>query len=569
MKNIFEKFILKTNLNVRKMLRYGSVACISMFSIILFFGKNNAMLAFPIALTSITLSFENIRIKTIEKLIKLILLYCFLVLLSFYATNYIYVGIIINFITIFLIAYFLSFSFNPKIYKPFLMLFIFTSFSHDNIKNLSNKIFAIIFGCILVVSLNFILDKKNKNNLLLDFSPSIKLLFNQLKNIKNRDFNLTIYNNISKNMSNINYSIYTTKSSKYLTNLNGKFKLEMFLHISMINNILYEKGYLKNNINQSFFELINIILQTFKENDYNILDTIDNLDKFIQKIIIKISKYSNIETEEFINVLKNISSTLNNYKNTNNKDLKKVFTPWVKTSLRKYKSIFKKNFYKGSIRLNFSLRIATTLTICLFFSHLFELSKIIWIAITIMSVMQIYYEETLNKGKDRIKGNLIGIFIYLFISFLNIKELAWVVLFLSLFLTYGFKEYYKLSIFTTLASLSLTSIYFDINEIAFVRAILVLSGLIIVFFCNKFLFPTHVESGLQILIAKLLFYNREFIHMIKINKYENLADILVLISLTSEKLSLRSSLIKNNKIENLIRINNITIIKLSYYELIK
>ncbi|MGL5576044.1 MAG: FUSC family protein [Sarcina sp.] len=569
MKNIFDKLALKTGLDIKKMIRYGSIACISLFSIIFFFGKYNAMLAFPIALTSIALSFENIRINTIKKLLKLIALDCLLVLISFYATKHIYAGIFINFLTIFFIAYFLSFSFNPKIYKPFLMLFVFTSFSHDNIKLLTNKLLAVIFGCVFVVICNFILDKKNNNSLLLDYSKPLELLFKQIENIKNTTFDLNLYNKLCKVLRSINYSIYISKSSKYLTNLNGKFKLDMFLHISLLNNILYDKIYTKKNIDESFLKLIFKISDIFETKNIDIMYSTNDMNEFFNSILIETSNFSNIETREFLSVIKNITTTLNNYKKVSEKDLKKPFTPWKKTIFYKYKTLFKTNFHKNSTRLSFALRISITLTICLFLSHIFEISKVIWISITIMSVMQIYYEDTLGKQKDRIKGNLIGIALFILITLLHIKILAWITLFCALFLTYGFKEYYKLSIFTTLASLSVASIYLDIHEIAILRVALVLLGLLIVFVANKFLFPTHVEDGIQILIAKLLFYNKEFIHMIKLNKYEDLADILILNSLISEKLSLRNTILKSDKVNNLIITNNLNMIRVAYYELIK
>lgn len=569
MKNIFDKLILKTGLDIKKMFRYGSIACISLFSIIFFFGEYNAMLAFPIALTSIALSFENIRINPIKKLIKLIFLDCFLVLISFYSTKHIYIGIFINFITIFFIAYFLNFSFNPKIYKPFLMLFVFTSFSHDNIKLLTNKLLAVIFGCILVVTCNFILDKKNKNTLLLDYSMPLELLFKQITNVKTTSFDLNLYNKLCKSLRDINYSIYISKSSKYLTNLNGKFKLDMFLHISLLNNILYDKIHLQKSTDKCFLDLVIKISDIFESKNINILYNIDSLNNFFDSILIQTSEYSSIESKEFLSIIQNITITLSKYKKVSEKDLKKPFTEWKKTTFYKYRTLFKTNFHKNSTRLSFALRISITLTSCLFLSHILEISKIIWISITILSVMQIYYEETLSKEKERLKGNLIGISLFIFVSFLHIKSLSWIVLFLSLFLTYGFKEYYKLSIFTTLASLSVASIYLNIHEIAILRVGLVLLGLLIIFFANRFLFPTNVESGIQILIAKLLFYNKEFIHMIKLNKHENLADILILNSLISEKLYLRSTLLKNDKMDALIITNNFNMISLAYYELIK
>jgi hypothetical protein len=569
MKNIVTNLIVKTGLNTTKMFRYGSIACFSLFAIIFFFGEDNVMLAFPIALTSIALSFENIRIKTFKKIFKLLSLDCSLVILSYLATKNLYIGIFINSITIFFIAYFFTFSFNPKIYKPFLMLFIFTSFSHDNINGLLNKLLAIIFGCLLVILLNYIFDKNNKNDLISDFQSIFSLLSLQIENILNSNFDLEIYNNINRNLRNISYSIHISKSSKYLTTLNGKFKLEMYLHISLLNNLLYKEFHIEPNTKQSSLDILNYIASYIKKLEIKNIYSIDSLYFFSNELYKLLFEKKLVDSKNLVFLIKNISMTLYNYKNSTTKELKSHFKPWIRSSLLGKNSLFKQNIFKGSTRLYFSLRLSITLTSCLFFSHLFETSKIIWIAITIMSVMQIYYEETISKSKDRIKGNFIGLSLFIILSFLHIKELAWIVLFLSLFLTYGFKEYYKLSIFTTLASLSVTSIFLHINEVALVRASLVLLGLLIVFLANKFLFPTKIERGIQILISRLLFYNSKFIESINTNHIEDLASILILISLTNEKLYTRNLILKNTEINNLIKLNNLTIIEIAYFELIK
>ncbi len=70
-----------------------------------------------------------------------------------------------------------------------------------------------------------------------------------------------------------------------------------------------------------------------------------------------------------------------------------------------------------------------------------------WLGITIMSIMQPYYEETLNKSKDRLKGNLLAILLVIIILNLFQSQVVHIiVLVCSLYLTYGFKSYYKLSL---------------------------------------------------------------------------------------------------------------------------
>ncbi|MGL5764374.1 MAG: FUSC family protein, partial [Sarcina sp.] len=295
----------------------------------------------------------------------------------------------------------------------------------------------------------------------------------------------------------------------------------------------------------------------------NILKTEKNTDnKIFEKKLSAALKnaYNNQLTKIFIN-LKNI---IKEYNEISPKKLN-TFSKWKRSKIQGYKELLKRKLHRKSIRLKFALRIALTLTLCLFFSHLVEKSKVIWISITIMSVMQIYYEDTLFKSKDRIKGNAIGIIIFSLVSVLNNKNLLVFVLLISLYLTYGFKSYYKLSIFTTLASLSVASLYMNVQELAVTRTFLIIIGLIVVFLANKLLFPTKLEDGIQSLVSELLFYEYLLYKNIasvdfKNNSYQ---ELIILTLLTVDKLKLRNSVLKNSKIENLLNSSTKKILKLS------
>lgn len=266
-----------------------------------------------------------------------------------------------------------------------------------------------------------------------------------------------------------------------------------------------------------------------------------------------------------------MNKTLNTYRLSSKKKLKSHYLDYKKSRFDRYSYALKDHFL-NSTRMRFSLRMSITLTVCLFLSHLVSFSKIIWVSITIMSVMQIYYEETIMKQKERIKGNILGILIFSVVSLIHIRLVSIIVLVISLYLTYAFKEYYKLSIFTSLASLSVTSLYSNIHEAALYRIILVILGLIVVVLANKFLFKTKLEHGIDSLISQILFYDGKFIDFstnADKDKKKFLAEILLLSSLTTEKLYSRNQILKNNKINRLIIQNNLSMIDLAYLELIR
>ena len=99
------KSLKKYNVNVYSMLKNGTVAVITMFGVWILFGLKNIMIAFPIALTSKVVVRQNFYVKTFYKVIWLIILDMLIVVTSFISSLNLYTGIIINFISIFLIMY--------------------------------------------------------------------------------------------------------------------------------------------------------------------------------------------------------------------------------------------------------------------------------------------------------------------------------------------------------------------------------------------------------------------------------------------------------------------------------
>uniref|UniRef100_UPI0026279CC0 hypothetical protein n=1 Tax=uncultured Clostridium sp. TaxID=59620 RepID=UPI0026279CC0 len=93
--------------------------------------------------------------------------------------------------------------------------------------------------------------------------------------------------------------------------------------------------------------------------------------------------------------------------------------------------------------------------------------------------------------------------------------------------------------------------------------------LFIVFITNKLLFPISIEEGVQVLLSKLLFFNRKLILNISSNNYSDndIFECLLNIFLINGKLISRNTILKNNNIKDLILNNSITIIDISYSKL--
>ena len=501
---MIDKAIKKFNLDIDSMKREGSSAFLTFLTSWIFFGIDNAILAYPIALTSSVLLKENFKISPLEKTLKLIFLYSSLVLLSFLASSNLILGFIINFFTIFFIAYKFSVSYTPLLYKPFLMLYVFTYFYKIDFQSLPKRLLSILFGFSLIIIFHLFINKLSYKSLIKEsISKSILLLEGQIDNILLKNYNLDLQKSIFKEMNNICYNLYTTRRRKTLTNNLGSIQFKIYIILENLNlnlanlSILYSKINYNSTIIESFLKELKeslLILKSYLDDEisyYEIDKQLNKLNRFHENLPDQFTFIHDISTS-----VNNLYLYLADMNTLEEAEGYKSYTPWKNTDKSQFK--FKDSFYFGTIKFNFALRISLTLSIVLLLSSLFDFAKMSWLGITIMSIMQPYYEETLNKSKDRFKGNLLAIFLVTIILNLFQSQAVYIiVLTTSLYLTYAFKSYYKLSLFTAISAICMASLSYEVNNLAFFRVFYLALGIIITFLANKFLFRYKLDNGIK------------------------------------------------------------------------
>ncbi|MBE6051134.1 MAG: hypothetical protein E7214_10915 [Clostridium sp.] len=93
----------------------------------------------------------------------------------------------------------------------------------------------------------------------------------------------------------------------------------------------------------------------------------------------------------------------------NKKEVNKLNELWERSNSDNFMVSFRRYFSITNIRFRFALRMSIILSISILVAKILGYYKIIWLIITIMSIIQPYYEDTKKKALDRIIGNVIGI----------------------------------------------------------------------------------------------------------------------------------------------------------------
>ena len=571
---MYDKLVKKFNINTYSMLKHGSVAVITLFGVGILFGVKNMMIAFPIALTSKVMGRQNFQVKTFSKAIKIILVDLIIVLTAYLSSINIWWGIPINFFAIFLIMYTIVSPYDLTFYKPFIMLYVFTQYTQVSLGELPFRVLAVIFGVLVVVGLSFINRVNERSILGKSVQEAFTLINNQFENILIGEYDNTIEDKCSKIMRDIAYKVYVTRHRKYLTTNLGKVQFKIFINVEyfnlyMINIYKYVKGSIISKVYvEDLKEIIKDIIELCKDNlDIQVLQ--ENIELFIKRWD-KDKEYHleiSLTLESFVNNIKELSSIGKRGSN-------KVYKEWARADIDKTRVTFKEYFRPSTIRFKFAIRMSITLTVVLLIGEFLGFYKVIWAVITIMSIMQPYYEETIEKARDRVIGNVLGIlFTGIFINVVDSRIVTLGILTISLYLIYAFKEYYKISLFTAISSICIASFTENINVLVFYRVIYVIIGVVIVVIANQFIFPYKLKDGVEQLIDKIARLNKRLIEdsmeFLQRNKQvHEIRDLIIHSTLLCQKLYMRNLQYNDEEINRFININNKYVIEVGYKVLI-
>lgn len=558
-------------INTYGMLRNGTIAVLTMFGVAILFGEKNIMLAFPIALTSAVLGRQNFRVKTFDKTLGIIIIDLIIVTFAYISRLNLITGIVINFISIFLIMYTITNQYDPTFYKPFVMLYVFTQYAWVPLNQIPNRYLAVIFGVLIIVICNKAINEINEKSLLgKSISKSLSLIVESLRDILKGNYSKEKEVECTNIMRSLAYKIYVSRYRDYLTTNLGQIQFKIFMDIEHLNLFLrkIEEGYSHKDIaKEEIEELINLLekIIEFSDGKIRVDNVVNETNRYVNKHI-KEAKYGYEISVVLINLSKNITSLAY----INKKDINKVYERWQRSYLDKTRYTFKEYFRRDSIRFKFAMRMAITLTLSLFVGELLGFYKIIWAIITIMSVIQPYYEETLKKTKDRVVGNTIAIvFTGVVINIMDNRYATIVILIASLYLLYGFKEYHKISLFAAIASICVASLSNNINELLVYRITYVIIGVLIVILANKFIYPYKLKDGIKQLEEKIERYNYMLVKEGELYLQDKgnihiVRDIIIHLTLLNQKLYLRNLQYEDEEVDRFVDNNTFDAIEIGY-----
>lgn len=476
----------------------GVVAFVIAFKSI--FGEENTLIGVT-TITAILMFLErDLTLTPVRNTIKLILINLLIGISSYLVISNMYLGIIVNFFTLFLISYNFCYNLRNPLYVPFTLQYLFLLANPVDNQGFFIRIVSLIFGAVAIMLTQLLV---NKNKLA---KSGNKLLENVCDSILNKIEYKEQYDLVDDGMEKVNQSIdafrtmvYDKREYNYYLTEEGRLKLNLSVALENIHSMIHDTDLSK--IDNDIIKTLELLI---KETKLLLNHSKDNTDE--HDVSLYMQKLFKICEEKDINDLLNLqlldsmillSDTIKSLKSLDEKqynivnkshDISELFAD----------SSFKTFFKDGkSLRFCYAMRVAICITIGSFIVQYFNLSEGRWILFTLLSLITPVYEVSKSKTKDRIFATIVGsIIVFVLFSIFKDPTTRMLIVLAAGYLN-GYPSQYKYAIiFVTISAIGSAALVGNVQALTINRIFFVFVGAAMAIFANRYIFPYKLEDSM-------------------------------------------------------------------------
>ncbi|MDK0954603.1 FUSC family protein [Clostridium perfringens] len=402
--------------------------------------------------------------------------------------------VLINFFGIIILVYLLTDEYNPDSYFPYLMAFVLLQMFPVKFDQISNRLLGIFVSYIIVYLALMIVSPKGEDNKIQELIKSgFENIHSQFKNL--------YYDDIDKVKSEqielfdicreLNRFVYSGGRRKYY---------QIMIAFQHINNIIHDLKSSKEIIEENkkefkrFYKLFKYLENNFK--DYKLCD--EKLEGFKKEF-----KFHNKNLTFYTSLVLRYLSESIEHLNYHRFNLRKFLN--FKNNKDYFQVYSKYNLKLNEFKLRFAIRMSVIVTLAFFVIRRFSLPKGYWLPMTVFILALPFYEDSKARVYARFRGTILGVIVaFLLFSVFKGQEMHFVIILVTTFFMYAFKDYATMSIYVTCYALAITTISMSDGEAVILRLLYTGIAAIVVLFANKFILPNKNHVELINMVKKLI-----------------------------------------------------------------
>lgn len=401
-----------------------------------------------------------------------------------------WLGILINFITVFILGYSFCYSLKKPMYTPLALQYLFMLSTPIPLNILPKRLLALFFGGIIIMLIQIIVNKgkegKKSSAIIVD---ALRLLKEKVATLENGEDAREISKAINLKIKEVNRVLEDADySNNYLINQRNVI-LAIAIAIKKLNEKLTYTTWNKEASKELsiIFNLLREILESKEAYDIPLKDLNDLLEKYKTK-----NDFKN-EIVRLIYSTTYLRDRIIEFKEMKDKVIEKgpshSFIDEVQIEDNEDSEV-------KSMRMSYGLRLALGITIAAFFTDYLELAEGRWMMFTVLALIVPIFETATQKLKDRLFATFIGAFLAVIIfEIFKSPQSRLLILLLTGYIN-GYITRYKYStIGVTISSIGSAALSSGTPEVLSIhRIVFVIIGAFLAFLINKYFFPYNLKD---------------------------------------------------------------------------
>lgn len=421
---------------------------------------------------------------------------------AFISADNMWMGIVLNFISMFIVGYFFTYNLKKPLYIAFGLQYLFILNTPVPLELLPNRLAALAAGVVLVMLTQLLL---NNNKLAKAGNKHAISVCNDLITKLNRqnEDQSELNQSIETALKEIRKVVYTRRAKGYYFTKEGRLRLKISVCLEKL--YLLIKQYPNEKVSSQILSAIQIELEHIK----NFFEK----GSFVADSPISVQQNNSFYISELSSEFSLLRELLLELQNSSKKDLnqveKLINIPINFTSLYNHFN----NFSRESVRFTYAMRLGIVITVTMFIADYFDLEEGKWIAFTVFSVTQPYLEQAKQRFGKRILGTLAGasMVFLLFTLFTDANVRTFFVLLAGYLNSYAV-SYFNIVFTVTVSALGSASLIGDFEVLTVTRILYVAVGILLGMLANQLLFPHSIKSGTAHLVKMYKETSRTLMH---------------------------------------------------------
>ena len=480
------------------------------------FGEKNTLIGVTTITATLMFLERDFTLSPLRNIFKLIGINLLIGISSYLVISNMYLGIIVNFFTLFIISYNFCYNLRNPLYVPFSLQYLFLLATPISLQEFPTRLVALVSGAIIIMLAQILV---NKNKLA---KSGNKLLESVCDSIINKIEYKEQYDLVDDGIENVNHSIdafrsmvYDKREYNYYLTEEGRLKLNLSVALENIHSIIHDTDL--NMVDKDILKTLEHLVMEVKILLNNSADNTKEHDiSLYMEQLFKICEENNINDLLNLQLLDSmllLSDTTiclkeldeNHYNIVNKSHEISEFLADSRT----------KSFLTGrkSLRFCYAMRVSISITIGCFIVQYFDLPEGRWFLFTLLSLITPLYEVSKTKTKDRAFATIIGsLVVFILFSIFKDTTTRMLIVIGAGYLNGYFKQYKYTTIFVTISAIGSAALVGNIQILTINRLFFVCVGVIMALLANRFIFPYMLKDSM---IQLKNMYHSTIINMIK------------------------------------------------------